>query len=112
MTTGFEVEGGGAAGRSRGRRFASFLARTPRWAIIGLIRGYQLVLSPLSGPTCRFYPSCSAYAVIALERHGVFRGGWLAIRRLARCHPWNPGGVDDVPAKRERRAAGATSATN
>jgi len=64
---------------------------------IWLIRAYQLVLSPMRPPTCRFYPSCSAYALIALERYGIVRGSWLATRRLLRCHPWNPGGVDHVP---------------
>ena len=62
-----------------------------------LVRGYQLVLSPLLGPRCRFYPSCSSYAVQALSTHGALRGSWLAGRRLLRCHPWNPGGVDHVP---------------
>lgn len=69
------------------------IARPAIW----LIRGYQLVLSPMHPPSCRFYPSCSAYAVTAIERFGLFRGGWLAVRRLLRCHPWNPGGVDHVP---------------
>ena len=62
-----------------------------------LVRGYQLFISPLLGPRCRFYPSCSAYAVTALRTHGALRGSWLAVRRLGRCHPWNPGGVDHVP---------------
>ena len=61
------------------------------------VRLYQRFVSPLSPSSCRFYPSCSAYAVTALTRFGPFRGGWLAIRRLGRCHPWNPGGVDPVP---------------
>ncbi len=64
---------------------------------IALIRAYQLVFSPMRPPTCRFYPSCSAYALTALERFGLVRGSWLAARRLLRCHPWNPGGVDHVP---------------
>jgi uncharacterized protein len=62
-----------------------------------LIRLYQWTVSPLLGPACRFYPSCSQYALIAVLRFGVFRGGWLAARRLARCHPFHPGGVDLVP---------------
>ena len=79
--------------------------RIPRLAIAGVLRRYQLVVSPVLGlfsangygQTCRFYPSCSQYALTAIERHGVFRGGWLAVSRLFRCHPWNPGGVDHVP---------------
>ena len=67
--------------------------------VIWLIRGYQLVWSPMRPPTCRFYPSCSAYALTALERFGLPRGSWLAARRLLRCHPWNPGGVDHVPQR-------------
>jgi len=61
------------------------------------VRGYQLVLSPIFGGACRYYPSCSAYAIEALERHGALRGGWMAIRRIARCHPFRPGGFDPVP---------------
>jgi putative membrane protein insertion efficiency factor len=64
------------------------------------IRVYQLLISPLLGPRCRFYPSCSSYAVEALQRHGALRGSWLAVRRLGRCHPWNPGGPDPVPPAR------------
>jgi len=64
---------------------------------IWLIRVYQQVWSPMRPQTCRFYPSCSAYAVTALQRFGLLRGSWLAARRLLRCHPWNPGGVDHVP---------------
>ena len=65
--------------------------------LIWLIRGYQRFVSPMTPPSCRFTPSCSAYAVTALRRHGLLRGGYLAVRRLLRCHPWNPGGVDHVP---------------
>ena len=70
------------------------VAATP---LIWLVRAYQLVLSPMTPATCRYYPSCSAYAVTALRRHGLFRGTWLTLRRLGRCHPWTPGGVDHVP---------------
>ena len=62
-----------------------------------LIRLYQLTLSPLLGPRCRFYPSCSEYALEALRLHGSRRGLWLALRRLCRCHPWHAGGIDPVP---------------
>jgi putative membrane protein insertion efficiency factor len=62
-----------------------------------LIRAYQWVLSPLLGPRCRFYPSCSQYAIEALESHGALRGSWLSARRICRCHPFNPGGFDPVP---------------
>jgi uncharacterized protein len=64
-----------------------------------LIRGYQLLLSPWLGARCRFYPSCSHYALEALDSHGSLQGGILALRRLARCHPWHPGGYDPVPLK-------------
>lgn len=63
-----------------------------------LVRGYRYFLSPLLAPACRFHPSCSAYAEQALEEHGALRGGWLTARRLCRCGPWHPGGVDSVPA--------------
>lgn len=68
-----------------------------RWLLRGLIRGYQLFISPLLGPRCRFYPTCSNYALEAIETHGALKGSWLALRRLLRCHPWGDGGVDPVP---------------
>ncbi|MFT3906683.1 MAG: membrane protein insertion efficiency factor YidD [Steroidobacteraceae bacterium] len=61
------------------------------------IRAYQWLISPWLGPRCRFHPSCSHYALEALERHGSVRGSWLTLKRLARCHPWHPGGFDPVP---------------
>ena len=73
------------------------LARLPRLLLIAGVRGYQLVLSPIFGGACRYYPSCSVYAIEALERHGALRGGWLALRRIGRCHPFRPGGFDPVP---------------
>jgi putative membrane protein insertion efficiency factor len=68
-----------------------------RTLLLGLVRLYRLAISPLLPPACRFHPSCSAYAAGALERHGALRGGWLAVRRVLRCHPWHPGGIDPVP---------------
>jgi putative membrane protein insertion efficiency factor len=62
-----------------------------------LIRAYQLALSPMLGPRCRFYPSCSQYALEALESHGALRGSWLTARRICRCHPFHAGGFDPVP---------------
>jgi putative membrane protein insertion efficiency factor len=79
------------------------LNRTLAAPLVLLVRLYQRFVSPLRPPTCRFYPSCSAYAVTALERFGPLRGGWLAARRLGRCHPWTPGGVDPVPMTWETR---------
>ena len=68
-----------------------------RTVLILLVRGYQVAISPLLPPACRYFPSCSAYAVEALERHGALRGGWLAAKRIARCHPFRAGGYDPVP---------------
>lgn len=79
----------------------STVRHLPASVLLGLLWVYQRVVSPLTPPTCRFYPSCSGYAVLAVRRHGALRGGWLAVRRVARCHPWNPGGVDDVPPARD-----------
>ena len=64
----------------------------------GPIRAYRRFLSPLAGQRCRFHPSCSSYALEALERHGALRGSWLALRRLSRCQPFHPGGIDPVPS--------------
>ncbi|MEI8296377.1 MAG: membrane protein insertion efficiency factor YidD [Pseudomonadota bacterium] len=68
----------------------------------GAILFYRYTLSPLIGPCCRFYPTCSAYALEAIDRHGALRGAWLAARRIGRCHPWHPGGYDPVPARQSR----------
>lgn len=90
------------------RGLARLVVRLPALAVVGLLRLWQLLVSPVYGQTCRFYPSCTAYAMEAVDRHGLVRGGWLTVRRLARCHPWNPGGVDLVPAPRVRPSAEAT----
>lgn len=68
-----------------------------RWLLLALVRTYQLFISPLLPPACRYYPSCSAYAVEALEKYGAGRGSWLAVKRIGRCHPFRPGGFDPVP---------------
>jgi putative membrane protein insertion efficiency factor len=65
--------------------------------LVGVVRVYQLWVGPLLPSSCRYYPSCSAYAVEALEKHGAVRGSWMAIRRIARCHPFHRGGYDPVP---------------
>ena len=63
---------------------------------IALIRGYQIFLSPLLGASCRFYPSCSQYAIEAIAKYGVFKGGWMTLKRISKCHPFHPGGYDPV----------------
>ena len=65
--------------------------------LITLIKAYRLVLSPWLGQQCRFHPTCSQYALQAVEQHGPYRGSWLAVKRLASCHPWHAGGIDHVP---------------
>ncbi len=73
--------------------------------VIALIRLYQMTLSGVFGPTCRFYPSCSQYCIEALQTHGFFRGLWLGLCRIGRCHPYHPGGVDPVPPARVKAAS-------
>jgi uncharacterized protein len=65
--------------------------------LLALVAAYRYLLSPMLGRSCRFLPTCSEYAMEALERHGALRGTWLTVRRVARCHPWHPGGYDPVP---------------
>ena len=74
-----------------------------RAALLAVVRFYQRAISPALPPRCRFYPTCSAYALEAIERHGAARGSWLALRRLVKCAPWHPGGVDLVPEPGTRR---------
>lgn len=73
---------------------AKFIVRLPALAAIGCVRIYQLTLSPLIGPVCRFEPSCSRYFIGAVEKYGLIRGGAKGVARICRCHPWNPGGYD------------------
>jgi putative membrane protein insertion efficiency factor len=71
--------------------------RAVRIVALYLIRFYQKLISPMLPASCRFYPSCSEYTYQAIEKYGILHGGWLGIRRVSRCHPWNPGGFDPVP---------------
>lgn len=85
------------------RAVLAFLLLLPRNICVVILRLYRAVISPLYGQVCRFYPSCSAYTLEAIQTHGVIRGVWLGTRRIARCHPWSAGGVDDVPEPRTKR---------
>ena len=85
-----------------------FFWNLPRNILILLLMAYRKVVSPLYGPVCRFFPSCSAYALEAVTVHGAVKGSWLAARRLDHCHPWNAGGVDHVPAGGREWPAGQT----
>lgn len=71
-----------------------------KYLLIGFLRAYRFAISPMYGQVCRYYPSCSAYALESVQVHGSVRGSWLAVRRLARCHPWADGGLDPVPPRR------------
>ena len=73
------------------------MRNVPRRAAMLLIQGYQQAISPLFPQTCKYYPTCSSYALIAVERFGVIRGGWLAVKRIVRCNPFSDGGYDPVP---------------
>jgi uncharacterized protein len=68
---------------------------------ISIIRFYQVVLSPIKPPSCRFYPTCSHYGLEAVQRFGALKGGWLTLKRILKCHPFHPGGIDPVPEKKE-----------
>jgi uncharacterized protein len=80
-------------------RYLTLIARTPRWLLIGVLRLYRLLISPLYGQVCRYHPSCSAYALDAVTEYGAARGSWMSACRLVRCHPWAPGGYDPVPLR-------------
>ncbi|MCF2947201.1 membrane protein insertion efficiency factor YidD [Paraglaciecola aquimarina] len=70
---------------------------------IGIIKFYQIVISPMLGPTCRFHPSCSYYAISAITQHGIIKGSWLSIKRISKCHPLHSGGNDPVPEKKQNK---------
>ena len=84
---------------SGARRALTVIASVPRLLLIGIIRTYQLLISPLLGPRCKYYPSCSHYGLEAVRRHGAVKGFALAGWRVLRCNPWSNGGVDDVPER-------------
>ena len=79
-------------------RTVAFVVLVPRNICVAILKVYRTVISPLYGDVCRYYPSCSHYTMQAIQQHGVVRGTWLGTKRIARCHPWAEGGVDDVPA--------------
>ena len=85
---------------------AAWWRSAPARALVGVVRFYQLWVSPALAPSCRFTPSCSAYAVEALQQRGALRGSWLTVVRLAKCAPWHPGGWDPVPPHRDEVARG------
>lgn len=80
------------------RRAAGRVARLPQKFLVGLVKGYRLLLSPSLGSSCRFEPTCSAYSLQALQQHGAAKGSYLTLYRLVRCHPWCNGGYDPVPS--------------
>ena len=88
----------GGEPRARRRAYAGAAVRAG-WLAAQAVRGYQMLLRPFLPPSCRFVPGCSEYARRALLQHGLLHGGWLGIQRLARCHPWNPGGYDPPPVR-------------
>lgn len=83
----------------------AFVLLLPRNISLLFLRLYRAVISPLYGDVCRYYPSCSSYALQAVQQYGLVRGGWLGIRRIGRCHPWAAGGVDDVPQRVQQKYA-------
>lgn len=85
------------------KKMLATIGKACRKVCIALIKIYQIVLSPLLGPRCRFYPSCSSYSIEAIEKHGVVRGAFYMFKRILRCHPFSAGGLDPVPAVKSKR---------
>lgn len=79
-----------------------------KYPLIWLLKAYRFAISPMYGQVCRYHPTCSAYALEAVETHGALRGSWLALRRLVRCHPWSPGGYDPVPLSHRGESCSAS----
>jgi len=86
-------------------RALRFVWLLPRNVLVAILRLYRAVISPLYGDVCRYYPSCSSYAMQSIQHYGVIRGIWMGTRRLARCHPWAEGGIDDVPVREHEHVA-------
>ena len=80
--------------------------------LVGLLRAYQLLLSPMLGQNCRFYPTCSNYSIEAIRTHGAARGSLLALRRVGKCHPWNDGGFDPVPPANVKHSSSTARGCN
>ena len=87
------------------RRTLQFVWLLPRNACVVVLRAYRAVISPLYGEVCRYYPSCSSYAMQSIQHYGVVRGTWMGTRRIVRCHPWAEGGIDDVPVREHEHVA-------
>lgn len=83
-----------------------------KYVLIALLKAYRFAISPLYGQVCRYHPTCSAFALEAVQTHGALRGTWLAMRRVARCHPWAAGGFDPVPARRDPALKNRRSSTH
>ena len=96
----------GNRSRTLSGALAGTLTGTLTSAVALLLKGYRYAISPLFGQHCRFHPSCSAYALEAIESHGLARGGLLTLRRLGNCHPWHPGGFDPVPHRDDDESPG------
>lgn len=87
------------------RRVILFVWLLPRNLCVAILRLYRALISPLYGDVCRYYPSCSSYAMQSIQHYGVVRGIWMGSRRLARCHPWAAGGIDEVPVRTHKNVS-------